>query len=434
MVNERRDQGVPEEVLLEVPRPHPDSGRPPRLLAIRPFLWLVLGEALANVGLWSFFIASEGDAAFQFGATPTQFGILISSYSVVFILASPAFGILADRWSPRRMLMMAHLTAVGFLAVGMLAPSIEWLYVATAGFGLAEAVVWPARGALVPLLVEEDRLVQANGMMGLAWQVPLVIGPALGAVIVRAWGPDAPYLLAMATVLLSLPLFWAIPDRRKGRTEEKGERFLADMAGGFREGWGTPILRDMILRSMAAYLLLGLVITLETLYVKDVLGQGQDFLGVLWAFTGAGAALGSAALVGLKHGVGREHRLIAVGLIGAGLGYLGYVATSSPIVSAVGSFFFGAGFTFVSSPSQALIQRVAVQPGKVTAVYAMLSEGGPLVTSLLVAVAGGLVSVQPWLVVSAALFILLGFSSLPGSRRRGQVAEAEPIPERSPGP
>jgi hypothetical protein len=100
----------------------------------------------------------------------------------------------------------------------------------------------------------------------------------------------------------------------------------------------------------------------------------------------------------------------------------------------VGSFFFGAGFTFVSSPSQALIQRVAVQPGKVTAVYAMLSEGGPLVTSLLVAVAGGLVSVQPWLVVSAALFILLGFSSLPGSRRRGQVAEAEPIPERSPGP
>ena len=80
LVNDRHDdRGYPEEVLLETPRPHPDSGRPPRLLAIRPFLWLVLGETLANIGLWAFFIASECDAAFRFDATPGQFGILISS-------------------------------------------------------------------------------------------------------------------------------------------------------------------------------------------------------------------------------------------------------------------------------------------------------------------------------------------------------------------
>jgi predicted MFS family arabinose efflux permease len=434
-MNERRDQTVPEEVLLEVPRPHPDSGRPPRLLAIRPFLWLVLGEGLANIGLWSFFLASEGDAAFRFQATPAQFGILISSYSVVFILASPAFGLVADRWSPKRMLILANGAAVVFLAVAMWAPALEWLYLATALFGLSQAVVWPARGALVPLLVDQDRLVQANGMMGLAWQIPLVIGPAVAAAIVRAWGPDAPYLVAIGAVLASLPLYGAIPDRRKRPVEER-ERFFADLSGGFREGWGAPILRSLIVRSVVAYLLLGLVITLEALYVKDVLGRGQDFLGVLWALTGAGAALGSAALAGLKHGTGREHMLIALGLTGAGLGYLAYVGTSSALVSAVGAFFFGAGFTFFSSPAQALIQRVAAQPGKVTAVYAMLSEGGPLLTSILVAVAGGLVSVQPWLVVSAALFIALGLLSLPGSRHRGQLvrAEPEPVSERSPGP
>jgi predicted MFS family arabinose efflux permease len=433
MVNERRDQAVPEEVLLEVPRPHPDSGRPPRLLAIRPFLWLVLAEGLANIGLWSFFVATEGDAAFRFQATPTQFGILISSYSVLFILSSPAFGLLADRWSPKRLLLMANTGMVGCLALALWAPALEWLYVATALFGLAEAVVWPARGALVPLLVEEDRLVQANGMMGLAWQIPLVIGPAIAAVTLRSWGPDAPYIVAMAAVLTSLPLYLAIPDRRKEKIEE-GEPFLAEVAGGFREGWSTPVLRDMILRSVVAYLLLGLVITLETLYVKDVLGQGRHFLGVLWSVTGVGAALSSLGLARLKHGAGREHLLIALGLTGAGLGYLAYVGTSSPVVSAVGGFFFGAGFTLISSPAQALIQRVAAQPGKVTAVYAMLSEGGPLVTSLLVVVAGGLVSVQPWLVASAALFVLLGVVSLPGSRRRGEVAGAEAVAEGVPGP
>jgi hypothetical protein len=91
------------------------------------------------------------------------------------------------------------------------------------------------------------------------------------------------------------------------------------------------------------------------------------------------------------------------------------------VVALVGSFLFGAGFTFFSSPGQALIQRVAVQPGKVTAVYAMLSEGGPLVAAVLVAALGGLVSVQPWLIVAAVAFTIVGVASLPGARWRGEA-------------
>jgi MFS transporter, DHA3 family, macrolide efflux protein len=420
MVNDK-ERTVPEEVLLETPRPHPDSGSPPRLLAIRPFLWLVLGEGLANIGLWSFFVATEGEAAFRFDATPSQFGILISSYSVVFIVASPAFGLLADRWSPKLMLLLAHGSAIGFLFLALRAPSLPWLYAATALFGLAEAVVWPARGALVPRLVSEDRLVQANGMMGLAWQIPLVLGPGLAGVVVGRFGSDAPYLMAMAALALALPFFAAIPDRRRRAAEER-DRILADLSMGFREAWTTPVLRALVIQAMAAYLLLGMAITLETLYVKEVLGRSQDFLGLVWSLTGAGAALGSAALAALRQGVGRERLLIALGLLGGGVGYLLYVGTSVPLVSLVGGFLFGAGFTFVSSPGQALIQRVAANPGKVTSVYAMLSEGGPLATSILVAVAGGLIAVHPWLIGSAALFIVVGLLSLPGGRRRGRGA------------
>jgi predicted MFS family arabinose efflux permease len=422
VVNEERS--VPEEVLLETPRPHPDSGSPPRLLAIRPFLWLVLGEGLANIGLWSFFVASEGEAAFRFGATPAQFGILISSYSVMFIAASPAFGLLADRWSPKRMLLLAHGAAFIFLFLASQAPSLPWLYAATALFGLAEAVVWPARGALVPLLVREDRLVQANGMLGLAWQIPLVIGPALAGVVAGSFGSNAPYYVAMTAIALSLPLYTMIPDRRKAAGAED-ESFMADLVSGFREGWRTPVLRALILQAMAAYLLLGMAITLEALYVKDILNREQAFLGILWSLTGAGAALGSAVLAALRQGVGREHLFVALGLTGGGIGYVLYVATSMPIVSLVGSFLFGAGFTFVSSPGQALIQRVARNPGKVTSVYAMLSEGGPLATSVLVALAGGLISVQPWLIGSAALFLALGLASLPGASRRGHAVSTE---------
>ena len=431
MVNEpREERAVHEDVFLEGPRPHLDSGGPPRLLAIRPFLWLVLGEMLANIGLWSFFVATEGEAVFRFDATPAQLGIMLSAYSLAFIPAAPAFGLLADRWSPKRLILIAHGSAIVVLFVASRAPSIPWLMLAMGLFGLAESVVWPARGALVPLLVDQDRLVQANGMMGVAWQVPLVIGPALAALAVRTLGSDGPYYVGMTAVALSIPLYMLIPDRRKERGG-KLEPFFADLAGGFREGWRTPVLRALIVRAMAAYLLLGVVITLEPLYIKDVLEQGQDFLGVMFSVTGAGAVLGSLALAGLKHGVGREHLLVALGLTGGGVGYLLYIGTSSPTICLVGAFVFGFGFTFFSSPGQALIQRVAAHPGKVTSVYSMLGEGGPLAAALVVAVTGGLIAVQPWLVVSAVLFIALGLGSLPGARGRGATTSAEPASDRA---
>lgn len=418
--------------MLEVPRPHPDSGRPPRLLAIRPFLWLVLGEGLANVGLWAFFVAAEGEAVFRFRASPGQLGILMSSYSITFIAGSPAFGYLADRWSPKRLLVLAQASATVFLLVASVAPSLPWLYGATALFGVAQAMVWPARGALVPLLVDEDRLVQANGMMGVAWQIPLVIGPLLAGLVAGTFGSDGPYYVAMAAVALSLPLYALIPDRRTEAGETR-ERFLADLVGGFREAWKTRVLRSLILQATGAYLLLGMVITLEILYVKDVLHRGLDFLGLLWSVTGVGAALGSLSLAGLRHGVGRERLLVALGLVGGGAGYLAYIGTSSPAVSLVGGFVFGAGFTFFSSPAQALIQRVAARPGKVTAVYAMLSESGPLAAALGVAALGGLVVVQPWLIWSGALFTGLGLASLAGARR-GAAGRREAGARREPGP
>jgi MFS family permease len=101
------------------------------------------------------------------------------------------------------------------------------------------------------------------------------------------------------------------------------------------------------------------------------------------------------------------------------------------VICLVGSFLFGAGFTFFSSPGQALIQRVAAHPGKVTSVYAMLSEGGPLVAALLVAFLGGFIAVQPWLIGAAIVFTVLGVLSLPGSRQRGQPETVEaPEPAR----
>lgn len=434
MVNDdgeaRPERGVlhGEPSLPEVPLAL-GSPPPPRLLLRRPFLWLVLAETFANLGLWAFFLATAGAATYRFGASPGQLGILLASYSVAFIVVTPGIGVLADRWSPKWILVIAYGSSLLFMLTALLAPSLPWLYAAMGLFGAAHSAVWPARGALVPLLVEEERLMQANGMVGMTWQVPLIVGPALAGLLVRGWGQGAPLVFAMAVTVVAMALYQPVPDRRK---DDQGGRVLAELGAGFTEAAGIPALRWLLACSVGAWLLIGVLIVLEPLLIKDLLGRGQDVFGLMLSLQGVGALLASVVLARMRGGAGRERPFIAGGLIVAGMGNLLYVGTSSVVAAGAGAVIFGLAYTFYSSPAQALIQRVARNPGRVTGAYAIVGEGGPLVTAVAIAALGGLVSVRVWLVGSAVGLSLVGLSGWGAMlRSRGARRDLAAEPDRS---
>lgn len=404
---------VPE--VFPPPLPDAPAGPPPRLLTNRPFLWLVGGELLHALALWSFFLASMGEATFRLDATPGQLGLLLAWFSLLFIPANPVFGLLADRWSPKWLHVVASFGTLAALATGLAASSLGWLSVSLGMAGLSHGVVWPARGALVPRLVPASRLVQANGMMSLAIYVPMIVGPAAAGLLVSLWGRDAPYLSGMAAALASVPFLLMVPDRRA--TRPRSGSTLRDLAVGFREGFRVAELRMLFLLSVGAWLAVGLFITLEPLYVRDVLDLGQDSLGFIWSAHGVGSFAGALALTRLSRGAGREGTLIGLGLLGGGLGLLLYAATASFAAAVVGTVLLGVGWSVYHSPSQALIQRLADDPGRVTSVYGMVAEGGPLSASLGVAVLGAFIVVQPWLIgagIAMGTFGVLGLRLVRG--------------------
>lgn len=416
MVNE------PEEVRFPPPLPDLGGGPPPRLPGGGPLLRLVLGSGLSSVALWAYFLAVMGEAAYRFDATPGELGILLGSFSVVFIPSTSALGAVADRWSPKRMLVLATAGLLGALLLALLAGSLSWLYASMAVTGLSEGLIWPARGALVPRLVEADRLVQANGMVAAASQVPMVLGPALAGLVVRLWGPDAPYAAGIGAVALAVPFLLAVPDRRRAPSERPA-RLLRDLSAGFREGVRVPELRTLFGLTLAVMFLVGLLITLEPLFVKDVLGRGQEALGFLWSAHGAGALSGSLALMALRRGAGREPLLIGAGVTVGGLGFLLYTGVAAYAAAAVGTFVLGVGYTLFETPAQALIQRVTREAGKVTGVFGVLLEAGPLAASVAVAALGTAVSVRSWLVGSAAAFTAVGLLGFGLARRPSPVPE-----------
>jgi predicted MFS family arabinose efflux permease len=412
-----------EQALLGPPLPHGGS-LPPALLANRPFLWLVVSHGVASLGFWGFFLVVLGEATYRLEARPFQLALLFSMFSGAFLLLTPPLGMATDRWSPKWMLGLGIATSVTGMAVALVGDSLPLLFLATAVDGAGAAASIPARGALTALLVGREDLVRANGALNTASMLAVILGPGASGLVVRSFGEDAAYLSVGAVALLGLALLLPVSDRRPRR--ETGGSFASDLVQGFRVAAREPELRTLLVLAAAAWLTLAVLVALEPLYVKDVLGRGVEGLGFLWSAHGVGAFLGALALTRSRRAGGREVLLIGASLLVGGVGFLAYVGSGAFQVGVVGTAVLGVGFAWYLSLSQALIQRVAGEDlrGRVTGAVGMLQEGSGLACSLAVAALGGLVVVQPFLVGAAAAFTAAGAYGLRAGRRLARTGAA----------
>src|SRR5262249_49955306 len=102
-------------------------------------------------------------------------------------------GVLVDRWDRKRTMVIA--SALQVLAILPLvlvtSPDRVWIVFVS---GFAEATLGsffsPAESALLPQLVDKDRLASANALSGVNRNLARLLGPALGGLIIATWGLD----------------------------------------------------------------------------------------------------------------------------------------------------------------------------------------------------------------------------------------------------
>jgi predicted MFS family arabinose efflux permease len=320
------------------------------------------------------------------------------------------------------MLMLAAVAFASIVLIPLFGRSLGPHYVAMALIGAVHGAVWPARGALIPRLVDAPDLARANGMVGAARELPMAVGPALAAVLLRLWGRGVPYLVAIVGMAAAVALYAMVPDRRVARREER--TFLGDLAVGVRRGMRVPVLRLLFVIGFCVMFVFGLFQTLETPFVQEVLRRGQDALGFLWSVQGIGAFAGSLSLVWLRRASGAEVRVTAAGVLFAGLGIFAYAAfgADSWAVALGGGFLFGLGWAVYFAMSQALIQRISDDPGKVSAVFIVIGEVGPLLAALGIGIVGTL-DVQAWLIVASGMLLVFGLAMLWSTTRPAFLVE-----------
>jgi predicted MFS family arabinose efflux permease len=181
------------------------SGLPPRGAILALFLTVLVDR----VG-FALVIPILPLYAERFGPSPLTLALFMASYPAMQLLFAPLLGRLSDRWGRRPVLALSLLgSAVGYLILAF-APSLELLFLSRLIDGVSGANLLAARAAITDLTGPEGRT-RAMGMIGAAFGLGFIFGPALGGILVQFvdWGPGVAAavlaLAAWAMVMTRLP-------------------------------------------------------------------------------------------------------------------------------------------------------------------------------------------------------------------------------------
>jgi MFS family permease len=180
-------------------------------------------------------------------------------------------------------------TVVGLLLVGGHA-TVPLLAVLAGVYGVADGFVIPAQNGLIPAVVSNARLQQANALLGLSRSILGFGAPALGGVLVAAGSPGAAILVDAASFAVAAALLVRVRVEARADVVEP-EPFLREL----REGWSEFRRQRWIFNTILFFGIGNLAgqawPVLAPLVVKEHYGGASHF-GFVGAAFGAGLVVG----------------------------------------------------------------------------------------------------------------------------------------------
>lgn len=149
-------------------------------------LWIIMsGEFIAGLGLW---LGTIGNLDFLQSHVQSDFlkSAILFTGLFVGVLLGPYAGKLIDRSSKKKVLNVAgfvRMIGVSFMFLALWTDSILWMIGYSVVIVGAAAFYFPALNSLLPKLVEDKHLMQANGMQLNVQAISRIIGTALGGIM-----------------------------------------------------------------------------------------------------------------------------------------------------------------------------------------------------------------------------------------------------------
>jgi MFS family permease len=395
---------------------------------------LLSGLGASQAGDWLYNLALLALVYDRTGSS-TWIGLTTAARVLPVVVLGPLGGALADRVDRRRLMLGADVVRAGGMALLATVAALGGPIVAApalAALCSAASVVYaPSVLAVLPRLVEADRLPAANAARVSITNICVVAGPAFGAVLLLVGSPAIAFAVNGATFLAGGAIITALPREALRRPEAAVDAPHATLRSDIRSGWhalrGYGDSFSLVGADVVASAVYGSLTVLFVL-LGDRLGLGAAGYGYLLAGLGAGGVLGA----GLASGAAASERPvralgIAVVVLGAPLPLLAFAGglPAALLLAAI----VGAGSIVTEVVSDTCLQR-DLAPDVFARAYGLVlpaALAGIVIGSLLAPPCVALVGINGTFVLLGAVTIGYGMLALTRSSGRSLVAAPEPV-------
>ena len=251
------------------------------------------------------------------------YGYMSTAWGVMQFIFMPLLGMLSDRYGRRPVILISCFgLAVDYLVMA-LAPNVEWLFVGRVLSGITAANMSTAFAYIADVTPQEKRA-GAFGMMGAAFGVGFVAGPALGGVL-GGVDPRLPFWVAGALALVNAAYgFFVLPESLLPQKRAKFEWKRANPVGSLKllrshhELFGLALV--LFLMNLAHFSLPAVAV----LYMGYRYGWGPVPVGLVLAGVGIFSMIVQGGLVRKVVPKIGERRALAIGLLFGAIGFFMY--------------------------------------------------------------------------------------------------------------
>ena len=358
----------------------------------------------------------------QLGGGPELATLCMALYAIGMLVSTPILGRLSDYYGRRPILMLSMIGAIaGYLLLGF-AESLWMVALSRVIAGLMAGNIAAAQAYITDITSEEDRA-KGMGLIGAAFGIGFIVGPALGALLAGDDFATANLQLpALVSASMCASAFLAIvfllpesldPEHRKAlRSQKRIGRLQA-----LRSVWVKPLIPQFLFGVLIYNIGAGLAESIYPLWVKDTgIAAGPHDLMPLFLVGGIVLAVIQGGLIGPLIKRFGEHSLLQIGAIAFSIAMICTV-----VAGELGSF-YGAMFAlaFQSAASaliltsmQSLVSYCAAptERGMVLGIYSSAGTLGRVLGTVVTGAIFSQIHIESPYVATAVLTLVLFFAA-----------------------
>lgn len=349
---------------------------------------------------------------FEMTGSSTWVGLMVSSSLLPLFFLALAAGAFADMFDRAKLMLIAQ-GIMGGSAVAM--ATLTYLDLITPGIllglglllGVGLALNIPAWQALVPDLVPRGLVASAVALQSAAFNAARAVGPALGGLILVAYGAAAGFGVNALTYLVVIAVLLMIGPQLAERAPERAPMASA-ISQGLRYARFTPEFRNLM--GLVSMFAITSAVIQAVLPVHTVnLGGAEATYGVLLGAMGAGALIGAVLRPRILLEMSTSsvpYTIGAFGVSGIVLGVAPNVIVAFGAMLAVGFFWL---LTLTTLNASAQLMTPSWIRGRAMSLYTLAFAGVLPIGSILSGVVADGIGTTAALVVFSSSALALGF-------------------------